>query len=74
MRWDYCYPIHDEQEVEVPEELSPEILQQNYEFSEFFGNYMDYKGTSHKTQTGVLCQSWASQVPHKHDYEDEMYV
>uniref|UniRef100_A0A8C7EBX7 Plasminogen n=1 Tax=Nothoprocta perdicaria TaxID=30464 RepID=A0A8C7EBX7_NOTPE len=37
------------------------------------GNGVDYRGTEAKTQTGVQCQKWADNAPHKPNYTPEKY-
>jgi len=65
MRWDYCYPIHEEQEIYVPPIGSPEWLTGA-------NKDIDYRGSQSRTRSGRMCQNWASSVPHTHDYSDNI--
>lgn len=56
MRWDYCYPIHEEQEMPEPTFYSPETLT-GLDWD------MNYRGSQHYTRSGILCQNWNSQYP-----------
>jgi len=53
MKWDFCYPLHDEPEFKREEEVATETVT---------GINKDkyYKGSQHKTQSGELCQIWSS--------------